>query len=68
MQVEWLPPYAPDLNPVEAIWNHTKCVDLADFIPNDLDELQSAILKSIQAERSNPQLKRSFFEFAGLKL
>lgn len=68
LQVEWLPPYAPDLNPVEAIWNHTKCVDLVDFIPNDLDELQAAILNSIQAESSDPQLKQSFFEFAGLKI
>lgn len=68
LQVEWLPPYAPDLNPVEAIWNHTKCVDLADFIPNDLDELQAAILKSIDAERCDPKLKRSFFESAGLKI
>ena len=22
--VEWLPPYAPDLNPTEQVWNHTK--------------------------------------------
>jgi transposase len=68
LQVEWLPPYSPDLNPVEAIWNHTKCVDLADFIPNDLDELQTAVLQSIEAERSNPALKRSFFESAGLEI
>jgi hypothetical protein len=43
-------------------------VDLADFIPNDLDELQAAIIKSLKAERSNSMLKRSFFEFAGLKI
>ncbi len=24
LQVEWLPSYAPDLNPVEHVWNHTK--------------------------------------------
>ena len=23
-EVEWLPAYAPDLNPVEMVWNHTK--------------------------------------------
>ena len=68
LQVEWLPPYAPDLNPVEAIWNHTKCVDLADFLPDDLDELQAAIIKSIEGERANALLKRSFFEFAGLEI
>jgi hypothetical protein len=43
-------------------------VDLTDFIPNDLDELQTAIIKSIEAERSDPMLKRSFFEFAGLEI
>lgn len=24
LRVEWLPSYAPDLNPVEHVWNHTK--------------------------------------------
>ena len=66
--VEWLPPYAPDLNPVEAIWNHTKCADLADFIPDNLDQLHDAVIKSIEAESANAALKRSFFKFAGLKL
>ena len=68
IDVEWLPSYAPDLNPVEAFWNHTKRVDLAGFIPNDLNELHTALLKSIESERTNPELKRSFFEFAGLDL
>jgi transposase len=27
--IEWLPPYAPDLNPVEHVWKHTKYDDLA---------------------------------------
>lgn len=68
LRVEWLPPYAPDLNPVEAVWNHTKCADLADFIPNDLESLQSAVIASLNKERANAPLKRSFFDFAGLKI
>ena len=52
----------------EPIWNDTKCVDLANLIPNDLGELQAAVIKSIAAERSDSTLKRSFFEFAGLKI
>ena len=68
LRVEWLPPYAPDLNPVEAIWNHTKCVDLADFIPDDLETLQTAVKNSFQGECGNAPLKRSFFDFAGLKI
>lgn len=68
LHVEWLPAYAPDLNPVEAVWNHTKCVDLADFVPNDLNELESAIFNSLESQGANPLLKRSFFEFAGLTI
>jgi putative transposase len=68
LRVEWLPPYAPDLNPVEAIWNHTKCVDLADFIPDNLQRLQTAVNKSLESESTNTDLKRSFFDFAGLKI
>jgi len=36
LQVEWLPPYAPDLNPAEQVWNHTKYADLGNFIPEDV--------------------------------
>ncbi len=32
--VEWLPAYAPDLNPVEHVWSHTKYGDLANFAPD----------------------------------
>jgi transposase len=68
LRVEWLPPYAPDLNPVEAIWNHTKCVDLADFIPDTLESLRTAVNNSFEAERVNSPLKRSCFDSAGLAL
>jgi transposase len=35
LTVEWLPAYAPDLNPVEAIWNQTKYADLPNRVPDD---------------------------------
>ena len=66
--VEWLPPYAPDLNPVEAVWNHTKCVDLTNFLPYDLDELHDAVIDSLEKQATNRALKKSYFDFAGLKL
>jgi len=68
LRVEWLPPYAPDLDPVEAVWSHTKCIDLADFLPNDLDELEAAINDSLTTQAANPSLKRSYFDFAGLTI
>ncbi|MFN3929893.1 MAG: transposase [Thermoflexus sp.] len=32
-EVEWLPAYAPDLNPVELVWDHTYYGSLVNFIP-----------------------------------
>ena len=39
MHVEWLPGYAPELNPSEQIWNHDKYTDLANFVPDDIQHL-----------------------------
>ena len=68
LSVEWLPPYAPDLDPVEAVWNHTKCIDLANFVPYDLDELQEAVIDSLETQAADHELKRSYFDFAELKI
>ena len=65
---EWLPPYAPELNPVEQVWNHSKYSDLANFIPNDLAHLRREVRRSIRKQRGRQHLLRSFFAFAGLKL
>lgn len=67
-EVAWLPAYAPDLNPVEMIWNHTKYDDLANFMPDDLAHLERAVTTSIDATRQMRELKRSFFAYAGLEL
>ena len=67
-ELEWLPPYAPELDPVEQCWNHAKCCDLANFVPADVDELQRLLADSLETQRHNPSLLRSYFEFAGLDL
>ena len=66
MQIEYLPAYAPELNPVEAMWNHTKYSDLANFIPEDAGHLSKSIMASLSEQRSDPQLKYSFFRYANL--
>jgi transposase len=65
---EWLPPYAPDLNPMEGVWGHTKYADLANFIPEDIDHLHTEVLGSLQQQRSTPALLASFLRHAGLTL
>src|ERR1700748_2762084 len=37
--LELLPPYAPELNPVEYLWAHWKHHELANFCPKDFAEL-----------------------------
>lgn len=66
--VEWLPPYAPDLNPVEHVWEHTKHDDLANFAPADLRALDAALLASLTHTRGQRALLASFFAAAGLSL
>ena len=64
----WLPPYAPELNPVEALWNHTKYADLANYIPEDINDLEDKLDDSIVETRSQPALLRSFFHYAKLPI
>jgi len=65
---EWLPPYAPDLNPVEQVWNHTKYADLANFIPENLDHLWIHATVSLEVTRRKQALLQSFFQFCELPL
>jgi transposase len=67
-EVEWLPAYAPELNPVEMVWNHTKYADLANFVPDDVDDLHQAVATSIENTRPQTRLMHSFFQHAGLQV
>lgn len=66
--VEWLPAYAPELNPAEQVWNHAKYSDLANFIPEDCDDLHRHVDLSLEGQRRQSDLLRSFFKTARLAL
>jgi transposase len=68
LTVEWLPAYAPDLNPVEAMWSHTKYCDLANFVPEDSQHLEDSVVESLCEQVYETNLKKSFFQTAGLDL
>ena len=68
LEVEWLPAYAPDLNPVEAMWSCMKHGDLANFLPNDLYELGDAVVDSLFRQRNDRRIKESYFHTARLDL
>jgi transposase len=67
LTVEWLPPYAADFNPVEAVWQHTKYADLANYVPADSYELCDRVAESLNDQHFRPPLLQSFFRRAKLK-
>src|SRR5512135_2646991 len=64
VQVERLPAYAPDLNPVEWMWRHLKEVELANMACLDLDQLHWELPLALGRLRQKPRLVPSFFEGA----
>jgi len=68
VRIEWLPAYAPDLNPDEQVWNRAKYTDLVNFIPDDIHALGRAMAASFRRTRSQQSLLRSFFKHAKLPL
>lgn len=68
LQVEWLPPYAPDLDPVEDVWNQSKYGALANVIPEDIQDLHSELDHVLDTFRHEPNRLHSFFDAAHLIL
>jgi hypothetical protein len=60
LHVERLPAYAPELNPVEAVWNHVKYHELANFVPPDVPALLDAVCDRLAAARRDQDRLRSF--------
>lgn len=68
IEFEWLPAYAPELNPVEPRWSHTKYSQLANFVPDDTPQLKRSVRAALKKQSREHTLKRSFFKSARLNL
>jgi transposase len=66
--VEPLPGYAPELNPVEALWANLKGVELANLAGDTLDDVITAAERGIQRIRGTHHLAYSFLRHGGLSL
>lgn len=62
----WLPAYAPELNPPEALWNHLKADRMANFAPRDIPELLARLLRHLRRVQRNQSRLRSFFRASPL--
>jgi transposase len=68
IHVEALPTYAPDLNPVEWLWQHLKNVELGNLTSLDLEQLHMELHLALGRVRQRPDLLQSFYGAAGLHL
>jgi transposase len=68
IRVEPLPPYAPELNPVDFVWSYLKWSRLANYCPLDLAELRTTLSAELTLLAKQPDLLRSLFLGTGLAL
>jgi transposase len=65
MQLERLPGYAPDLNPVEGIWQYLKRVELRNLCCHTLVELRAELRLALASLRHKRDVLRSFVKHCG---
>lgn len=61
LTLHFLPGYAPDLNPDELVWSHTKRTGPARRPLQKGEKLQERVTEQLQAVANSPALVRSFF-------
>lgn len=66
LRLERLPAYCPHLNPVEAVWGWLKYGQLANFVPDDLAELDDKILDRLIRLKCDPELLRAIWNASEL--
>jgi len=65
LKVEYLPAYAPELNPLEYLWATFKGKDVANYSPDSMHELDHRLRCSVRRVRRR-DLGLSFIKKAGL--
>jgi transposase len=61
LELHFLPPYAPDLNPDEFVWSHMKSNGVSKKPLKQNESLQKRIEQDLNALKRNKDLVRSFF-------
>lgn len=61
LELHFIPPYAPDLNPDEFVWQHAKTNGVSKKPLKQNESLKERVKADLAAIKSNPQLVRSFF-------
>jgi putative transposase len=66
--LEALPPWAPELNPVEWLWSWLKWERLSNFAPHDVHELDGRVTAELASKRDDQGFLRNLFHASELPL
>lgn len=66
LQLERLPAYAPELNPVEYLWGYWKQHELPNLCPKNFGELSHHARQALHRMRRRPSLVTAFWKQARL--
>jgi transposase len=66
LALDYLPAYAPELNPVEYIWGYWKHHELPNFCPRDFSQLSYHARHTLRRMRRRPMLVMAFWQQANL--
>lgn len=61
LHLEFLPPWAPEYNPVEFVWGWLKWNVLANYAPEDIDRLDETIIDHLLDLKIDQQLIKSLW-------
>jgi transposase len=61
LRLFYLPPYSPDFNPDEQVWNHVKHHGVGRMALNGLADLKEMVLTRLRLLQQAPELVRGFF-------
>jgi transposase len=66
--LDYLPPYAPELNPVEYIWGYLKHREIANLCAYNLHEVSDFARRRLKSMQRRPKLTASFWKQAELPI
>lgn len=66
LTLERLPAYAPDLNPVEAVWPWLKHGQLANYVPDGIPELDDEVVDRLVELKVDPGLLQALWNGSDL--
>jgi transposase len=66
LRTEFLPAYAPELNPTEHVWAYLTATDLANYCPDNLDDLAGQVRRGTARLRQKHDHGQAFLRKSGL--